>query len=301
MAAYGLQPSASTASASDDVLNTQEWAAGSADAQQVPLSKYRFHCEKDTLEINNMLGSLASVGQRPINEIVVEAAKLLEGRPYVGHTLEGEIEQMVINIDQLDCVTFVESCFALAKAASVGSRSWRDYARYLEDLRYRGGKQYGYDSRLHYTTDWFTDNIYRGNIKEVTTSIPGYRTVNKTLNFMTRNRDLYPALADEQTFEACKEVERGFYSMQIPYITREDSRKASVAEHLRDGDMISFLSKKDGLDSSHVALLRIIDGKPYMMHASLKKGKVTFETEPLYDYFKYSKRDSPGFRVVRLL
>lgn len=269
--------------------------------QRTDIPKYRHHCSKDTIEISEMLAELSPLRQRPLHEIVVAAARLLEGRPYVGHTLEGDVEQMVINIDELDCVTFVENCFALARTVSSGSLSWREHARNLESLRYRRGEQKGYDSRLHYTTDWFTDNIYRGNIREITTSIPHYRTLRKTLNFMTTHRDLYPALADDSVYNACKEVERGFHSMLIPYITREDSRKSDVAEALQDGDMISFLSKKDGLDSSHVALLRIVDGKIYMMHASMKKGKVTFETAPLYDYFKYSKRDSPGFRVVRLL
>ena len=263
-------------------------------------AKFRFHCEKDTAEISEMLVRLSAERDKPLNEIVVAAARLLEGRPYVAHTLEGEPEMMVVNVDGLDCVTFVENCFALARTVSQGSLSWRDHARNLESLRYRRGEQKGYDSRLHYTTDWINDNVYRGNITDITTTLPDYRTVNKTLNFMTTHRSAYPALAVDSVYEASREIERGYHSMMIPYITKEGTKRREVVDMLQDGDMISFVSNKDGLDSSHVALLRIVDGKPYMMHASLKKGKVTFETEPLYDYLKYQKRDAPGVRVLRI-
>ncbi|MDE7412797.1 MAG: DUF1460 domain-containing protein [Muribaculaceae bacterium] len=265
------------------------------------LSGYRFHCDEDTSEIESMLSKLAPLNNRPLNEIVVAAAGLLEGRPYIGKTLEGDTEELVINVDGLDCVTFVENCFALAKATASGSSTWHDVARNLENLRYRDGVRKDFSSRLHYTTDWIADNIKRGNLREVTTSIPGYKTILKTLDFMTTHRDLYPAMGDEEIYRKCKENEHSLRSVQIPYVSRYDSDNPEVAEVLEDGDMISFVSNVDGLDSSHVALIRIIDGQPYMIHASTKKGKVVFETTPLYRYFKKSNRSAPGFRVVRLI
>lgn len=269
-------------------------------AEAKPDSRFRFHCEKDTAEISEMLATLAPMRDEPINHIVMATAKMLEGRPYVGHTLEGIPERLTINIDQLDCVTFVENCFAMAMTVRDGGLSWRQFARNIESLRYRGAVQKDYDTRLHYTTDWIGDNIYRGHITDITPTLPDHRSVLKSLNFMTRNRELYPALANDSIYDRCRDIEAGFRSIRIPYMTKEAAYQKNVVEMLQDGDMISFVSKKDGLDSSHVALLRIENGKPYMMHASLKAGKVIFEKAPLFDYFKYSKRDSPGWRVVRL-
>lgn len=288
-----------------DTDSIEEIAIGVVETDDAPeeapaVPKYRFHCEKDTIEIGEMLGTLWQHRDLPIADIAVKAAELLEGRPYVGHTLEGDVEQLVINVDQLDCVTFVENCFALAMTVKEGRRSWREFSRNIESLRYRKGVQKGYDSRLHYTTDWITDNVYRGNISDVTPMLPGAKSLTKTLNFMTRHRDLYPALQDEEVYQRCREIEEGLRSMRIPYMTKESANQKNVIEELRDGDMISFVSPKEGLDSSHVALLRIINGKPYMMHASLKGKKVVFEKEPLYSYLKYYKRDAPGFRVLRL-
>lgn len=290
--------SGDTDAAADTVNVVQPDSLSLPDPAVIP--KYRFHCDRDTIEIAAMLAQLAPMADRPINEIAVAAAALLEGRPYVAHTLEGEVEQMVINIDELDCVTFVENCFALARTVREGRRSWREFARNIESLRYRKGVQGTYDTRLHYTTDWINDNVYRGNIVDVTPGLAGAKSMTKTLDFMTRNRQLYPALKDDSVYNRCRDIEAGLRSMRIPYVTRESSNQKNVICDLRDGDMISFLSPKSNLDSSHVALLRIIDGKPYMMHASMKAGKVVFEKEPLWNYFKYTKRDAPGFRVLRL-
>lgn len=299
IAGYGVvsRANASVFPAADIPVEKEPVAA---DGEKNCLPKYRFHCEKDTAEIAEFLMKLEPLRDKSNGELIIAATRLLEGRPYVAHTLEGDTEQMVINVDGLDCVTFVENCFALAKTVRNGGRSWRDFARNIEDLRYRHGKQKAYDSRLHYTTDWIIDNIYRGNIEEVTTSVPDYRSVTKTLNFMTTHRDAYPALADSAVYAGCRKVEAGLFSMRIPYVTKSMTSKSSFVDCLQDGDMISFVSPKDGLDSSHVALLRIVNGKPLMMHASMKKGKVTFETAPLFDYLKYNKRDCPGVRVVRL-
>ncbi len=268
--------------------------------QEEDISKFRFHCEKDTAEIEYILTTLSKLKDQPLNEIILEAAKHLEGRPYVGQTLEGDEERLVINVDGLDCVTFVENCFALAKTAEAGSTSWRDHARNLEKLRYRNGQQQNFDSRLHYTSDWISDNIMRDNLTDVTTSIPDYKKIRKTLNFMTTHRDLYPALSVDSVFRGCKKAEESLRDITIPYISRYDAANPEVAEILETSDMISFVSNVEGLDSSHVALLRMVDGKPYMIHASMKKGKVVFETTPLHDYFRTSNRSAPGFRVVRL-
>ncbi|MCI5626032.1 MAG: DUF1460 domain-containing protein [Porphyromonadaceae bacterium] len=270
------------------------------DEEEAPSPEvYDFHCGQDTVDITSMLSVLEPYADEPMGKLLCRAAELLEGRPYVANTLGYDDKALVINVHGLDCVTFVESCYALANTARSGSGSWRDYARSIENIRYRRGRRVDYASRLHYATDWFGDNIYRGNITDITPTIACHRSVLKTLDFMTKHPDSYPAFKDKEQLQKCRDLEMGFRSMKIPYIPKSAAGEKAVVEALEDGDMISFVSNKEGLDSSHVALLRKRDGKLYMMHASLKKGKVTFETAPLSDYFKYSKKDSPGFRVVR--
>lgn len=263
-------------------------------------SKYRFHCDKDTARINEMLSDISSKNLSKEGRIL-RAAELMEGIPYVAHTLEGDPEKVTINVHEQDCIIFVETCYALAKAAERRGSSWRDFARHIEDLRYRKGAMNGYASRLHYSADWVNDNIYRGNVTEVTATLPDAAWITKTLDYMTSHREMYEALKDSDNYDAIKEVERGFHSLRYPYIRKEGALKKNIYENFCDGDMVVILSKEPGIDSSHVSLIRVgEDGKPYMIHAGLKAGKVVREKQTFGDYLKYNRRSSPGFRLIRL-
>ena len=282
------------------IVFTAVCAAVCSDAAGQAAGKYRFHCDRDTIEVGEMLDVLMSRRDEPVGSLVLAAARLLEGRPYVAGSLDGADEKVVIDVDGLDCVTFVENCYALALTVRSGGRSWREFARNIESLRYRHGTAGGYDTRLHYTTEWINDNVYRGNITDVTPALPDARALTRSLYFMTHNRGLYPALADDSVYNRCQDIEMGLRSMRLPYITKEKTKNKGIVALLRDGDMVSFLSPRDGLDSDHVALLRIEDGRVYIVHASSSEGKVTFDKSTLYDYLKYRKRGCPGVRVVRL-
>lgn len=263
------------------------------------VERYRFHCAKDTTEINELLARLHEI-DKPVGEVAIEAARMLEGRPYVAHTLEGTPERVLVNIHSFDCIILVENCWALASASRRPGATWHDFIETIEDLRYRGGHCDGtYPSRLHYSADWVADNAYRGNVEDITPYIPSVRSQIKTLNYMTSHRDSYEALKDDETFNRIREIEYGFFSMKIPYIPKSLASGKDVTTQMLDGDMVVFMTNIDGLDSTHVAMIRMIDGKPYMVHASMKKGAVVFETEPLSSYFKLTQRKSPGFRLVR--
>ena len=53
--------------------------------------------------------------------------------------MEGDEELLRINLDGMDCTTFVENMMALALTAGENRTSWRDFTFNLERLRYRGG------------------------------------------------------------------------------------------------------------------------------------------------------------------
>jgi hypothetical protein len=79
--------------------------------------------EKD-IEICNSKFELAvskSLAEKPLNEIIVEVGKSFVGTEYVAHAIDqdGE-EQLVINLAGLDCTTFLESTFALARNIKSG-------------------------------------------------------------------------------------------------------------------------------------------------------------------------------------
>ena len=59
---------------------------------------------------------------------VERLARQFIGTPYAAGTLEHSPETLTINLDSLDCTTFVETVLALAYTAAENRPSWRDFA-----------------------------------------------------------------------------------------------------------------------------------------------------------------------------
>ena len=262
----------------------------------------RFHCEKDTAVINQLLKSGYDSKITDPGKLMAFYGNKLLGTPYVAHTLEcdeGE-ELLTINIEELDCTTFVETLYALTRTTLNGRYSWRDFANNLESIRYRNGQIDGYAGRLHYISDWIIDNAHRGLVTEITSSIPGTRYETKTLDFMTSHRDLYPALADSATFAQLKSFEIAYRSHRFPYINKNSAGSKKVTEKLKNGDIIALVTKTDGLDVSHMAII-VADEKGvfHMLHASSAKKEVILESDDLKETLRRN-RSCSGIRVIRI-
>ena len=88
----------------------------------------------------------------------LDFARKFLGRPYVAATLEvADPEQVVVNLQGLDCATLVETSQALAMTRREGKTDVASYTRNLEKIRYFDGKNRGYTSRLHYLSFWMAD------------------------------------------------------------------------------------------------------------------------------------------------
>lgn len=230
-----------------------------------------------------------------LNDYMVVLGKSFEGTPYLSGTLEGSPEELRVNLQGMDCVSFVENVAALTQTLGERRTSWIDFIYNLERLRYRNGIMDGYSSRLHYFSDWVVDNSHRGNITEVTDRIANASYQVKTLDFMTQNRDKYEALSDSTEFERMKNAQVGFRSHRFPYIKSTNVGSAKILP----GDIIAIVSKTPGLDVSHVGIAAEVNGKIHLLHASSKEGKVCVSSIPLTDYLKRN-RNAMGIRVVRL-
>lgn len=268
----------------------------------VPVGLINFHNEAtDTTRITRMLIDAEKISDP--NERVITLARMFEGTPYVAGTLEsadGE-ERLTVNLDELDCTTFVDVVTALAYTAGQHRTSWRDFTAALERLRYRGGEMQGYASRLHYFSDWVVDNTARGNVREVTNRMPSYKDVVKTLNFMSRNRDRYPALADSATFEKFKSYEIGYRNHRYPVVGSSALGSRDTRAVLKDGDIVAIATKAQGLDVTHLGfIVKDEKGIPYLLNASSVQGKVVVDKEPLIERLRRD-RSIQGIRVVRLL
>ena len=223
----------------------------------------------------------------PIGTAIAEIGRTFVGTAYVPQTLEAEgPEGLVINFRGLDCVTFVENAFALARfvrgggVGLLGARPAAEarYAQLLAELRYRDGRIDGYPSRLHYFSDWIADNARRGLVVDVGPELGGVRD-DEPVDFMTTHPDAYRQLADPGNVERVREAEARLSVAGRAYVPEE--RIAEVAGRIRDGDIVAATSTVTGLDIAHTGLALRIDGRLHLLHAPLVGDSVEISEVPL--------------------
>ena len=260
----------------------------------------RWHNEAaDTTAITKLLIKATDFGASNPNELMEFIGRQFIDTPYKAGTLESQPEALTVNLEEFDCTTFIETVTALALTVEEHKNSWQDFIDNLETIRYRQGEVNGYSSRLHYFSDWIVSNTHRGIVREVTDRIPQSDSQIKTLDYMSRNRSSYPALADDAEYEAIKNMEVGFRSHRFPYIKSGRIAAKPILSSLRGGDIIAFTTKKDGLDISHVGIIVMEKDGPRLLHASSREGKVTIDKLSLAEYLKKSPAIT-GIRVIRL-
>ena len=269
-------------------------------AQAATVAQMRFHCDSDTIVINKLLMQGHKSGINEANALIEFYARQLLGTPYVAHTLEADEEVLTINIHELDCLTFIETLYALTRATLNGRYSWRDFAANIENVRYRGGEMGDYSSRIHYISEWIIDNNVRGNLVEVTPDLPHVDYMIKNIDYMTHHTGSYRQLKNDSAMvEKIRRFE--LRNHRFPYLKRSWLNDKAVKAALRSGDFVSLVTKTEGLDVSHNGIIIVDDkGDPYLLDASMSGGKVMLEGKPLFKYLEKSKTNI-GVRVFRMI
>ncbi len=218
------------------------------------------------------------------------------GTPYVSKTLEvGGSEQLVINLTQLDCTTFVETILGLGSVIKTGEPSYEKYMDTLTSIRYRSGKLDGYSSRLHYFTDWVYDNDNKGIIKDITSELGGELN-HRRVSFMSNHRSSYKQLASDQEYEAIKKQETKLNSRARYWIAVDNISK--IEKSLKTGDIIGITTNIEGLDVVHTGFVYKKNNRAYLLHASSDYKKVVVSKKPLIDYIN-SHKIQTGIVVAR--
>ncbi|MEZ4695357.1 MAG: DUF1460 domain-containing protein [Rhodothermales bacterium] len=213
-----------------------------------------------------------NLAARPLGEIMQAVGQEFLGAEYVGGMLDiPEKEQLVISLSRFDCVLFVETVLAASQGIAEGDTSFADFAVRIRNLRYRGGTIDGYCSRLHYFSDWIRDNESRGNVRNLTAELGG-RLMDDSPNFMSRNRNLYPRFAkNDSLFDGIRKMEASLSATPIYYIPQDSI--AAVYSHLMPGDILAISTSVGGLDVSHTGLaFDNGDGTFGFLHASTTGG-----------------------------
>ena len=224
----------------------------------------------------------------PANEAIVRLGASFVGTPYRAATLEVPgPERVVVNLHELDCVTFVETVLALTRfvrqdgvaALSDSLAARARYETYLREIRYRAGVIEGYASRLHYFSEWLASNAAAGHLDIVTAQLGGVADP-RTIAFMTTHASAYPALSDSATLARIQAVEHGLNAGPPRYVIPKDSI-GGIVNGIRDGDIIAAASTVAGLDVSHTGFALWQDGALHLMHAPLTGSPVEISPLPL--------------------
>ena len=257
--------------------------------------------QNDSIRVENLLERGRHEATAPLH---LWYAQQLIGTPYVGQTLEvNKTEQLVVNLRQLDCTTFVETAIALALTQQQGSTRYSDYKHNLTTIRYREGILDGYPSRNHYFTQWIDSSERLGIVKEreVPTGISATQDID--LHYMSQHPDLYPMLKnDTHAQKRIRDFEQEYEGRKVHYVPHSqlNGAKSSVLGFVQDGDILAIVTKKEGLDTSHIGFaLWGKDKRLHLLNASQIHKKVVLEPMSLYQYM--SKHPSQwGVRVIEV-
>ncbi len=252
--------------------------------------------EADKILFGKYLQKMQNPAVKDRGEVMAQTALFFLETPYVAKTLEREPEQLVVNLQELDCMTFVESVLALSETVLSPSPSWDTFLAKLQSVRYRNGEIVDYTSRLHYTSDWIFDNERRGNIQDVTQSIGG-KPLSIAVSFMSTHPDSYKQLANHpEWITVMAEKEKEINGRSYFYIPQEEI--PHCADKIQTGDIVCFVTAIKGLDISHVGIIYNTEGKQTFIHASTTKKKVIVNEAPLSTYVSNIK-NTIGIMIIR--
>ena len=254
---------------------------------------------KDKVAVEEKIKAIEELPQPDFGSTIVSVGKTFMKTPYVAKTLEiGDTETLVVNLQGLDCTTFVENVLAFSMLLKQQEDSFDAFVKNLEVIRYKDGDLDGYASRLHYFSEWIDNNAEKGLLKDITGEIGGAE-ITKDIDFMSTHRDLYPFLADDANFEKIKASENYLNSQAICVLAQD---KIAENEHLiQSGDIIALATSINGLDVTHTGIAtREKDGRIHLLHASTGSMEVEVSKKPLAEYLKGIKSNT-GIMVARPL
>ncbi len=235
--------------------------------------------------------SLAIQG-KPAQTLAI--AKSFLGIPYVNGTLEQSgPEQLVVNLRQLDCWTFIENSLAIALNEQ---GDFQDYQTQLQKLRYWGGTVSGYGSRIHYFSGWVLQAQAMGYLQDITAELGGI-PYHKKIGYISARPAKYPGIRDAAALRAIVAAEARINRHAWHFIPK--SQVAKMEDQLQDGDLILLTSVKADLDVAHQGFAVRQNGHIHLLHASSLHKRVVLTSEPLSQYMAKQKGQS-GIIVVRI-
>lgn len=247
-----------------------------------------------------LMMSTAVMAQAQRNEMLLNAVSFIN-TPYGVKTLDmNNEEQLVLNTDEVDCVTLVENVLAmsLAENSQTLEVNEQDFTRWLTKIRYRNGVIDGYPSRLHYMTEWISNGIKQGFLEDITAVQSPY-TLKTDIHYMTSNVNSYPKLQlSTDNVAKMKQVEASISGQEVHYVPKDYLTDEGFF-WIRSGDIIAITTSTPGLDVAHMGIAINVDGTLALLHASTTDMKVEVSKVSLKEMLRRNKSWT-GIRVIRM-
>ena len=254
----------------------------------------------DSLRVVNLLNE---AGNQPSDtNLILWFARKFVGQPYVGKTLEvNDEEQLIVNLRELDCTTYVETVLALYACAKNGQRTFAQYKYHLQQIRYRDGI-ISYPTRLHYFSEWIDNNTAKGYVCERQAPNPPFTAVQTLhIDYMRNHVSQYPMLIKHPEWVSqIADMEGRLTGNRYRYIPKGTPTNTTLMRStIHDGDIIALTTMKPGLDTSHIGIAVWHDDGLHLLNASLLRKKVVEEVLTL-DEYQQRQTSQTGFRVVKI-
>ena len=260
------------------------------------IGEVRYHCEEDKTKAMELVSHAegSEYGDR-----IVNAAKALIGTPYGKAADNDSLGTIMVRLDTVNQREFIYLSLAAGKTAELTNGSLQDFEDRLENISRKKGKDTGFASQFFYGSDWIQDNVYRGNLREMTEYLDGGDSRTKTLDYVSRHADEFPAMSNPETAEKVRVDEFGYRSHRIPHLKKQSIGNKAVKELLKNGDIIILNNPDPDFDIYDIGIVSMENGEPYLIHISREKGEVVEDEYPLQRLFKVEGQHFYGYRWLR--
>lgn len=260
-------------------------------------AEIRYHCAEDSVKVMELIE--AAKGSEDYGGRIVAAAKWFSGVPFGTAADNDEQGTIVIRLDTVNQREFIYLSMAAAKTAGLTVPTLRDFEKNFENISRKKGQDEGFASQFQYGSDWIVDNVYRGNLKDMTEYLEGggYRT--KTLDYVSRHADQFPAMKDSVTAEKIKIMELGYRSHRIPHLKKQSIGNKIMKDLLKNGDIIIMSPVDVDFDIYDIGIVSFENGEPTLIHVSKEKNAVGVDPYPLPRLFKIEGQHFYGYRWLR--
>jgi len=252
--------------------------------------------KEDKAILDGLLSHYSRYQEIPVSALICKIGNSFKGAPYKAHTLEKETEELVVNLREFDCTTFVESCLAISRGIHSGHTDYEYFKNELKEIRYHNGDIDGYTSRIHYFSDWIQTNDRKEIVSDMSRELGGIAFPG-AVDFMSTHPGAYRQLeADSALISILRKQEQEISSREMYYIP--ETRIQEMESLLMEGDIIGITTNIKGLDIVHVGILVRKSERAHLLHASSTAKKVILSEKNLEDYLKTNK-SATGIMVAR--